>query len=37
MQIFRMHIKTDDEIIANINWRGTTPISAKILKLKKLN
>ncbi len=29
------HYETDDEIIANINWRGTTPISAEDIKAKK--
>jgi len=29
------HYDTDDEIIANIDWRGTTPISAEDIKAKK--
>ena len=29
------HYETDDEIISNINWRGTTPISAEDIKAKK--
>ena len=29
------HLETDDEIIANIDWRGTTPISANDIKAKK--
>ena len=30
-----VHYDTDDEIIANIDWRGTTPISAEDIKAKK--
>ena len=29
------HLETDDEIIANIDWRGTTPISAEDILAKK--
>ena len=29
------NLATDDETIANINWRGTTPISAEDIKAKK--
>ena len=28
-------LATDDESIATINWRGTTPISAEDIKAKK--
>ena len=30
-----VHYDNDDEIIANIDWRGTTPISAEDIKAKK--
>jgi len=30
-----VHYNTDDETIANIDWRGTTPISAEDIKDKK--
>ena len=29
------NLETDDEIIANIDWRGTTPISAEDILAKK--
>ena len=29
------NLATDDESIATINWRGTTPISAEDIKAKK--
>ena len=29
------NLATDDETIATINWRGTTPISAEDIKAKK--
>jgi hypothetical protein len=30
-----VHYDTDDETIANIDWRETTPISAEDIKAKK--
>jgi hypothetical protein len=29
------NLTTDDETIATINWRGTTPINAEDIKAKK--
>ena len=29
------NLETDDETIASIDWRGTTPISAEDIKAKK--